>query len=142
MNIPNWAKWALAAVGFAGATAVVTDHVSEHAASIIHLSGTPEQAEAAIRAKFTNPEIQDSALDSLYRRLEHIAGDNGRVLSLSGDFYLDARHGHSLFPEGFDHSQRAQVERTKGDGTVEIVDVDLTEVPQDVTDNSRQDGAQ
>lgn len=136
MNIPNWAKWALAAVGLAWATAVVTDSVQKHTASIIHLSGTPDQAEAAIRAKF--PAIADDVTESLYRRLAHFAGQNGRVISLSGDFYVDDGHGNSLFPEGFDHSQRAQIERRNEDGTVEIIDVDLTDVPQNITDNSRQ----
>ena len=140
MNIPNWAKWALVAVGLAWATAAVTDSVQKHTANIIHLSGTPEEAKAAIRAKF--PEIADDVTESLYRRLAHFAGPNGRVISLSGDFYVDNSHGNSLFPEGFDHSQRAQIERTNEDGIVEIIDVDLTEVSQDVTDNSRQSEAQ
>lgn len=78
----------MAAVGLTAATSLVTNHVQEHAANIIHLNGTPDQAEAAIRAKF--PEIADKVVDSLHRRLSHIAQEHaGTVVSISGDFYVD-----------------------------------------------------
>lgn len=132
MNIPNWAKWPLAAVGILSATAAVTNNVREHTASIIHLNGTPDQAEAAIRAKF--PAIADKVVDSLRRRLSYIAQEHaGTVVSISGDFYVDERHDNSLFPEGFDHSQWIVVDV---DG--QTIRVDATSVPQDVTDNTRQ----
>lgn len=138
MNIPKWAQWPLAAIWLLGVVGVAANGVKNNVDRALILQGTPEQAEATIRAKFTDPSVQAAALESFDRRLQYIAGKYGHVLSVSGSYYLDAEHWNSIFPEWFDHSQRAQVENRRDDGTTELIDIDLTEVPQDITDNSRQ----
>ena len=117
-----------------GAVSLAANGVKNDVEKTLILNGTPEQVEAAICAQFTDKEVQDAALESWNRRLAYIAEKYGHVNFVYGEFYLDAGHGNSIFPNGLDHHQNAQVIKQEN-GKTRIVNIDLTEVPQEITDN-------
>lgn len=140
MNIPNWFKSTLAAAGLATAVGLTADGVKKDVERTLTLHGTPAEADAAIRATFPDKAVQEAAINSFDRRLDYIAKQykDGRVVSVSGDFHLDPGRQNSIFPTGFDHDQIAEVEFLDDAGEKQVIQFDMGEVPQDVTDNSRQ----
>lgn len=140
MNIPKWLQSTIAAAGLATAVGLTADGVKKDVERTLTFHGTPAEVDAAIRAKFPDKEVQEAAISSMDRRLDYIAQQykDGRIVSVSGDFHLDPGRQNSIFPTGFDHNQIADVEFLDDDGVKQVVQFDMTEVSQDITDNSRQ----
>ncbi len=120
MNVPKLLTISASITAGVISLSLLISHVRDRLANTITFDGTPEQVEAAIRAQFSDPRVQEDAITSMRRRLRNVEGRYGYdaiVTEVRGDFLLVPEKENSLIPYGSDGSHRATV--VSGDTVVD-----------------------